>query len=30
MTKYTLKELSRFIDHTNLKLDVTDEDIEKL
>lgn len=30
MTNYTLKELSRFIDQTNLKPDSTDKDVEKL
>lgn len=30
MTNYTLKELSRFIDQTNLKQDSTDKDVEKL
>ena len=30
MKKYTLGELSRYVDHTNLKPDATDEDIENL
>ena len=30
MANYTLKELSRFIDQTNLKPDSTDKDVEKL